>query len=86
MDFFQFFNWFLLAHTGQVRPTDLHHLLEGVQVLLHAIVESQVGHKVAGEHPIEPVEQRVDAGVQVDQVDHWDLTWRRPAAGESAWG
>ena len=36
--------------------TDLDNLLEGVQVLLHAVVESQVGDEVTGEHPIQTVE------------------------------
>lgn len=65
---------------GQIwfRPalTDLDDLLEGVQVLLHAVVEPQVGHEVTGEHPIQTVEQRVNACVKVDQVDHRNLTWR----------
>jgi hypothetical protein len=31
-------------------------------------VGSQVGDKVAGVHAVQPVEQGVDAGVQVDHV------------------
>lgn len=87
--------WFLLVCTGIYQPqqvcitslclllsTDLHHLLEGVQVFLHAVVEPQVGDEVAGKHPIKTVEQGVDTSVEVDQVDHRDLTWRRQPAGK----
>lgn len=55
----------------------LHHFLKGVHVLLHAVVGAQVGHKVAGVHAVEAVEERVDAGVQVDEVHLGDVAWCR---------
>lgn len=54
----------------------LDNLLERVQVLLHAVVEPQVGEEGAGEHPVQTVEQRVHAGTQVDQVDRRNLSWQ----------
>lgn len=64
-------NWFVLV------CTDLDDLLEGVQVLLHAVVQSQVGDEVTGEHPVQTVEQRVHTCMEVDQVDPRDMTCRR---------
>lgn len=87
------FCWSILVYTSPSRSatslclllsTDLHHLLEGVQVLLHAVVEPQVGDEVAGKHPIKTVEQGVHTSVEVDQVDHRNLTWRRQPAGKWA--
>lgn len=49
--------------------TDLDDLLEGVQVLLHAIVESKVGDEVTRKHAVETVKQRVDTSMKVDQVN-----------------
>ena len=56
--------------------TDLDDFLEGVQVLLHAVVQPQVGDEVTGEHPIQTVEQRVHTCMEVDQVDHRYMTCR----------
>lgn len=57
--------------TGRTQSTGphLHHLIKGLHVLLHAVMRAQVGHKVARIHAVKPVEQRVDAGVQVDEVN-----------------
>ena len=49
-----------------MRQSHLHHLLKGVQVLLHAVVDAQVGHEVAGVHAVQAVEEGVDASVQMD--------------------
>lgn len=45
----------------------LNHLLERVHVLLHAVMRAQVGDEITGVHAVQAVEERVDAGVQVDQ-------------------
>lgn len=51
----------------------LDHLLEGLHVLLHAVVRAQVGDEVTGVHAVETVEERVHAGMQVDQVHLRDV-------------
>ena len=56
--------------------SDLDNLLEGLHVLLHAVVGPQVGDKVAGVHAVEAVEQGVHAGVQVDEVHLRDVSWK----------
>ena len=48
--------------------TNLHYFLKGVHVLLHTVVGAQVGDKVAGVHAIEPVEEGVHTGMEVDQI------------------
>ncbi|TNN28816.1 hypothetical protein EYF80_061038 [Liparis tanakae] len=63
-------------------PPDLDDLLEGVQVLLHAVVEPQVGDEAAGEHPIEPVEQRIRGRMEVDHVDREHMTCRDDSQSE----
>lgn len=46
-------------------------------------MESQVGDEVAGKHAVQPVEQRVNAGLQVDQVDYRYMTCREPTANQN---
>lgn len=36
---------------------------------------AQVGHEVARVHAVETVEEWIDAGVQVDQVNLWNMSW-----------
>ena len=55
---------------------DLDYVVEDVQVLLHTVVQPQVGDEVAGEHAVQPVEEAVHTGVQVHQVCLVDRTWR----------
>lgn len=47
----------------------LDHLLKSVHVFLHAVMGAQVRHKITGVHPIQPVEERVDACVKVDEIN-----------------
>ena len=63
-------------HWSVLDCTDLDDLLEGVQVLLHAVVQPQVGDEVTGEHPVQTVEQRVHTCMEVDQVSHRHMTCR----------
>ncbi len=74
-------SWSALVCAGlcwsQLVCTDLDHFPKGVQVLLHAVVQSQIGDEVTGEHPIQTVEQRVHTSMEVDQVDKGDMTCRR---------
>lgn len=49
--------------------TYFNDFLKGFQILLHAVVRTQVGHKVAWVHAIKTVEERVDTGVEVDKVN-----------------
>ncbi len=52
----------------------LDHLLKSVHVLLHAVMGAQVRHKIAGIHPIQPMEKRVDACMQVDEINLRDVS------------
>lgn len=52
----------------------LEHLLKCVHVLLHTVMRPQVGHKVAGIHPIKPMEECVHAGVKVDEIHLWNVS------------
>lgn len=52
----------------------LDHLLKSVHVLLHAVMGAQVRHKIAGIHPIQPVEEWVDACMQVDEINLRDVS------------
>lgn len=61
-----FNHWLVCAH--------LDDLLEGVQVLLHAVVQPQVGDEVTGEHSIQAVEQRVHTCMEVHHEDHGHVT------------
>lgn len=36
---------------------------------------AKVGYEVTRIHPVEPVEEGVDAGVQVDQVNLGNVAW-----------
>ena len=67
---------FLLRHDDEWLCADLDYVVEDVQVLLHTVVQPQVGDEVAGEHAVQPVEEAVHAGVQVHQVRLVDRTWR----------
>lgn len=55
----------------------LDHLLECLQVFLHAVVGAQEGDEVAGVHAVETMEERIDAGMEVDQVDFRHVACRR---------
>lgn len=46
----------------------LNYFLKRVHVLLHAVMGSQVGHKVAGVHAVEAMKERVHACVQVNCI------------------
>lgn len=47
----------------------LDHVFKGLQVFLHTVVRTQKGDKVARVHPIQAMEESVNAGVEVDEID-----------------
>lgn len=47
----------------------LDHFFKSLQVFLHTVVRTQKGDKVARVHPIQAMEESVNAGMEVDEID-----------------